>query len=217
MPTRSPWVRSKCEVRRTVVVFPLVPVTAITGTRPSSPFGNIVAMTASPTSRPLPKDGLRCMRKPGAAFTSTTPPLCSSMGCRTDSHTTSTPQISRPTIWAAAMARAATSGCTSSVTSVAVPPVERLALLRKMTRVPLAGTEFSSKPCSLRRFLAMSSRRILVSEVAWPSPRRGSALTCSTSSRTVFFPLPMTSGGSRLAAATNLLPTTNNRKSLPGR
>jgi hypothetical protein len=31
-------------------------------------------------------------------------------------------------------------GCTSSVTSVAVPPVDRLALLRRMTRRPLAGT-----------------------------------------------------------------------------
>ena len=217
MPTRSPWVRNKWEVRRTVVVLPLVPVTAMTGTRPSSPLGNMVAMTASPTSRPLPNDGLRCMRKPGAALTSTTPPLCSSIGSKTDSQTTSTPQISSPTICAAAMARAATSWCTSSVTSVAVPPVERLALLRKMTRVPLAGIEFSSKPCSLSRFLAISSKRILVSEVAWPSPRRGSALTSSTNSRTVFFPLPMTSGGSRLAAATNLLPTTNKRKSLPGK
>ena len=217
MPTRSPCVRSKWEVRRTVVVFPLVPVTAMTGTRPSSPFGNMVAMTASPTSRPLPKDGLKCIRKPGAALTSTTPPLCSSSGCKTDSQTTSTPQISKPTIWAAAMARAATSGCTSSVTSVAVPPVERLALLRKITRVPLEGMEFSSMPCSLSRFFAMSSRRIFVREVAWPSPRRGSALTCSTNSRTVFLPLPITKGGSRLAAATNLLPTTSNRKSLPGR
>ena len=157
MPTRSPCVRNKWEVRRTVVVFPLVPVTAMTGTRPSSPLGNIVAITASPTSRPFPNEGLRCIRKPGAALTSTTPPLCSSRGCNTDSQTTSTPQISSPTIWAAAMARAATSRCTSSVTSVAVPPVDRLALLRKMTRVPLTGTEFSSKPCSLSRFLAMSS------------------------------------------------------------
>ena len=42
---------------------------------------------------------------------------------------------------AAATARAATSGCTSSVTSVAVPPVDRLALLRRMTRWPTGGTE----------------------------------------------------------------------------
>ena len=171
----------------------------------------MVAITASPTSRPLPNEGLRCMRKPGAAFTSTTPPLCSSRGRNTDSHTTSTPQMSKPTIWAAAMARSATSGCTSSVTSVAVPPVERLALLRKITRAPLAGTELASKPCSLRRAMAMSSNRILVKDVAWPSPRRGSAFTMSTNSRTVFLPLPITSGGSRRAAATSLLPTTSKR------
>ena len=42
-----------------------------------------------------------------------------------------------------------------------------------------------------------------VSEVAWPSPRRGSALTASTSSRTVCTPSPITCGGSRRAAATS--------------
>jgi hypothetical protein len=63
----------------------------------------------------------------------------------------------------------------------------------------------------------MSSKRILVSEVAWPSPRRGSLLTSSTSSRTVCTPSPMTCGGSRRAAATSLSPTTSRRKSWPGR
>jgi hypothetical protein len=60
------------------------------------------------------------------------------------SHTTSTPQMSRPMLRAAAMARSATSGCTSSVTSVAVPPVDRLALLRRITRLPLGGTDSAS-------------------------------------------------------------------------
>jgi hypothetical protein len=133
------------------------------------------------------------------------------------SHTTSTPQMCRPTICAAAMARAATSGCTSSVTSVAVPPVLRLALLRRMTRRPLAGIDSGVSSCTSRRATAMSSKRILVSEVAWPSPRRGSWLTMSTSSRTVCRPSPTTCGGSRREAATSLLPTTSRRKSLPGK
>jgi hypothetical protein len=45
------------------------------------------------------------MRSPGAALTSTMPPLTSSSGRITVSATTSTPQMCRPTICAAAMAR----------------------------------------------------------------------------------------------------------------
>ncbi|MNL22773.1 hypothetical protein D3C87_1441330 [compost metagenome] len=78
---------------------------------------------------------------------------------------------------AADTARAAISGWTSSVTSVADPPVLRLALLRRKIRVPGAGTESASKPCFCNVASAMSSKRILVSEVACPSPRKGSALT----------------------------------------
>ena len=217
MPTRRPWLFSRWAVRRTVVVLPLVPVTAITGTRPLPPSGYMWSITALPTSRPLPNEGLTCMRRPGAALTSTMPPFCSSSGLMTVSHTTSTPQMSRPTVCAASMARAATSGCTLSVTSVAVPPVDRLALLRRMTRWPGIGTESGVRFCAARRASAMASMRILVSEVPWPSPRRGSLLTSATSSRTVCWPSPMTSGGSRRAAATSWLPTTSRRKSWPGR
>ena len=71
----------------------------------------------------------------------------------------------RPMVWAAVIARAAMSGCTLSVTSVAEPPVLRLALLRKMTRRPLSGTDSGARPCSASRAMAMSSKRILVSEV----------------------------------------------------
>ena len=163
-----------------MVVLPLVPVTAMTGIRPLSPLGNMWSMTALPTLRPLPKEGLMCMRKPGAALTSTTPPFCSSKGFKTDSQTTSTPQMSTPTICAAAMTREATSACTSSVTSVAVPPVDKLALFRRMTRRPFSGTELGSRSCNFKRPMAMSSNLILVSDVEWPSPRRGSSLTFST-------------------------------------
>jgi hypothetical protein len=185
--------------------------------RPSSPCANSVSITASPTARPRPNEGEMCMRRPGAAFTSTTPPCCSSSGRSTFSQTMSTPQMCRPTICAASTARAATSGCTVSVTSVAVPPVDRLALLRSTTRWPRAGTLSGVRPCASSRPMAMSSRRILVSEVAWPSPRRGSRLTVSTSWRTVALPSPITCGGSRRAAATRRSPTTSRRKSKPGR
>ena len=47
--------------------------------------------------------------------------------------TTSTPAMSRPTTCAASTARAATSGWTRSVTSIAVPPVLRLPLRRMST------------------------------------------------------------------------------------
>ncbi|KAL02702.1 ATP-grasp domain protein [Bordetella holmesii CDC-H635-BH] len=70
-----------------------------------------------------------------------TPPCCSSKGRWTVSATTSTPQISRPIMRAAVTARAANSGWTSSVTSVAEPPVLRLALLRNTTRAPAGGVD----------------------------------------------------------------------------
>ena len=54
----------------------------------------------------------------------------------------------RPTARAASTARAATSGWTRSVTSVAVPPVLRLPLRRISTRCPAAGTDSGVKPCS---------------------------------------------------------------------
>jgi hypothetical protein len=77
MPVRRPPLAvSRWAIRRTVVVLPLVPVTATTGMRPSSPSSNMEEMIASPTARPLPKDGDRCMRRPGAALTSTMPPFC---------------------------------------------------------------------------------------------------------------------------------------------
>ena len=76
---------------------------------------------------------------------------------------------------AAATARAATSGCTSSVTSVAVPPVLRLALLRSTTRRPFSGTSSGDRPCTPSRASAISSRRIRVSGggMAVAAPRIG--------------------------------------------
>ena len=211
MPTHRPLLASTCAIKRVVVVLPLTPVTATTGMRASSPCRNICCITASPILRPLPYEGVRCIRNPGAAFTSTTPPFCSSSGRMMFSTTTSTPQTCKPTMAAASIARAATSGWTSSVTSVALPPVERLALLRKTTRRPTSGMDSGDICCSARQATAISSKLILVSEVACPSLRRGSAFKMFTNSRTLCLPSPITCGGSRRAAATNLFPTTSKR------
>ena len=166
MPTRFPLVPSKCAVRRTVVVLPLVPETATTGIRALSPAANMLEIMASPTCRGLPNDGLKCMRKPGAALISTMPARCSSIGFKMVSATRSTPAISKPTICAAVTMRAASSGCTSSVTSVALPPVLKLALFRSRTRLPFSGIAWASSPCVASVARAISSKRILVNAVA---------------------------------------------------
>ena len=83
---------------------------------------------------------------PGAALTSTITPPCSPSGREMSWATTSTPAMSRPTILAASTAQAATAGCTRSVTSMAVPPVLRLALRRISTIAPAGGTESGVKP-----------------------------------------------------------------------
>ncbi len=139
------------------------------------------------------------------------PPPWASSGSDTVRATTSTPQMCSPIIRAASTARAATSGWTSSVTSVAAPPVDRFALLRSTTRRPASGIDPASSPCDASRASAIASRRMRVSGVAWPSPRRGSRLTISTSSRTVCVPSPITIGGSRRAAAISRPSTTSSR------
>ena len=146
MPTRFPLVPSRCAVKRTVVVLPFVPATATTGIRAFSPGANMLEIMASPTWRGLPKEGLKCMRKPGAALISTMPARCSSIGFKMVSATRSTPAISKPTICAAVTMRAASSGCTSSVTSVALPPVLKFALLRSKTRLPFSGIDCAFRP-----------------------------------------------------------------------
>ena len=149
-----------------MVVLPLVPVTATMGILAFSPLMNMLSTMASPTGRGLPNEGLKCMRKPGAALISTMPARCSSMGFKIVSATRSTPAISRPTICAAVTIRAAYSGCTSSVTSVALPPVLKFALLRSNTRLPFSGTDCAFKPWVARVAKAISSKRIFVRAVA---------------------------------------------------
>ena len=69
--------------------------------------------------------------------------------------------------------RAAISGWTSSVTSVAEPPVLRLALLRRKISVPGAARNRRHSPVSSAWPGRCRRKRILVSEVAWPSRAAG--------------------------------------------
>ncbi len=153
-------------MKRVVVVLPFTPVTAQTGMRPSSPSGKRVATMASPTGREMPTEGCKCIRSPGAALTSTTTPPCSSRGRLMSAATMSTPAMSRPITAAASTARAATWGCTRSVTSMAVPPVLRLPLRRIKTIAPAAGTESGASPCSASTASDTGSSLILLSTVA---------------------------------------------------
>ncbi|HEX4094705.1 MAG TPA: hypothetical protein VHZ33_38810, partial [Trebonia sp.] len=61
---------------------------------------------------------------------------------------TSMPHTSSPTMAAARRHMSATSACTRSVTSLLVPPVDRLAFRRSATAWPRAGTELASSPCA---------------------------------------------------------------------
>ena len=86
------------------------------------------------------------MRMPGPAFSSTIPDEGPS-GCEMSGVIRSTPQMSRPTTRAARSQTRHTSGCTRSVTSSAVPPVDRFALSRSQTVRPSSGTDSGSRPC----------------------------------------------------------------------
>ena len=97
-------------MQRAVVVFPFVPVTATMGMRALSPSWKAELMMASPTGRGVPSEGSMCMRRPGAAFTSTMAPRVTSSGWSMRLATMSMPATSSPIMVAASMARSATSG-----------------------------------------------------------------------------------------------------------
>src|SRR6187549_3294568 len=88
----------------------------------------------------------------------------------------STPPTSRPIARTARTAMSRLSGWMTSVTSVAVPPVERFAVLRRYTICPAGGTEPACSPAraSICSACASSSRRVRT--FSWPTPRRGDQL-----------------------------------------
>ena len=74
----------------------------------------------------------------------------------------------------------AVSGCTTPVTSAAVPPVDRFALPRRRTTRPASGTASASSDWRPSSSSAAPSRRMRLSTFMWPVPRRGSAFSAST-------------------------------------
>ncbi|MCY1538285.1 hypothetical protein D9M68_738170 [compost metagenome] len=79
-----------------MVVFPLVPVTAIIGIRADLPGGYSISITGAATLRGKPSLGAKCILKPGAALTSNTTPPFSVNGSVRFLAIMSIPQISNP-------------------------------------------------------------------------------------------------------------------------
>ena len=211
IPTRRPISLRMWAIIRTVVVFPFVPVTAMIGMRADDPAGNSESMTGRATYCGSPSVGWVCIRKPGAALTSTMAPPVSRTGVAMSGQMKSMPATSRPTICAAVSAISTLSGCASIVRSIEVPPVDMLPVSASLTRVPSGRTSSSAKPWSRTSASAASSTLIRVSTFSWPIPRRGSLLAMSTSSRTVCSPSPVTDAGTRSAMAATLPPMTRQR------
>ena len=168
-------------------------------------------MTGRATYWGSPSVGWVCIRKPGAALTSTMAPPVSRTGLAMSGQMKSMPATSSPTIWAAVSAISTLSGCASIVRSIEVPPVDMLPVSASLTRVPAGRTSSRPWPCSRTSASAASSTLIRVSTFSWPIPRRGSLLAMSTSSRTVCSPSPVTDAGTRSAMAATLPPMTRQR------
>ncbi len=96
MPTVWPCCERMCEIRRVVVVFPLVPVTAQMGTECGLPSGNNISTTGFAIFLGVPSDGCRCILKPGPAFTSRIPARCGSNASSKVSAIKSIPITFRP-------------------------------------------------------------------------------------------------------------------------
>ena len=96
MPTLRPMPRKMCAIIRVVVVLPLEPVTAMIGIRLGVPGGNSRSTTGFATYCGSPSVGCVCMRKPGAAFTSTMAPPVSRTGWVMSGARKSMPATSRP-------------------------------------------------------------------------------------------------------------------------
>ena len=130
---------------RTVVVFPLVPVTAITGIVDSLPGGYSMSMIGAADVARLALGRDACASGcPAPAFTSMITAPFSRNGTEMSSVSTSMPAMSRPTIPAAISQAVTLSGCISSVRSIDVPPVERLAVPRRQTTCSSAAAPTSS-------------------------------------------------------------------------
>ena len=185
MPTRRPVPRRMWAMKRVVVVLPLTPVTATMGMRPSSPVGkeqfdDRLADRAGNADRRLqvhPQARGRVDLDDHAALLVQGPADVARPPRRRR-------RCPGPPLAAASTARAATcgmhplghvdgraAGAEIAHCGGSAPPL------------PAGGTESGVYPCSASTASATASSLILLSTVAWSSPRRGSALTSSTNSR----------------------------------
>jgi hypothetical protein len=155
------------------------------------------------------------MRNPGAAFTSIIPPPFSANGSETLGAITSTPATSRPIMRAIRSNRKMFWGWTSSVRSIAVPPVEMFAVVFRKRRSSFGKIDSRVYPFAAMQRIVCPSISIEVSTFSWPYPRRGSALTSSINCWIVRVPSPIICAGILSATAINLLFTTSARKSAP--
>ena len=128
------------------------------------PGSNIMETMACPRCGPCRRRETGAYRRPGRVHLDNTAAL-SSRGLRTESQTTSMPQMSRPTVCAAATAQAASSGWTSSVTSVAVPPVGQVGVVAQDEYGSLAGPNRRSVPAERGAPGRCQTKRI------WPSAK----------------------------------------------
>ena len=121
---------------------------------------------------------------PGAALTSQIAPPVSRTGSAMSGEMKSMPATSSPTTRAASSAISTLSGCASKVRSMEMPPVDMLPVSVELDhRARGRARRPCSKPCSRTSSTAASSTLMRVSTFSWPTPRRGSALVSSTSSR----------------------------------
>ena len=100
------------------------------------------------TSRGEPSLGRRCIRRSGEALIAITAPDASpaTSGWRMSGSRRSIPHTSSPVMAATRAHTRATAGWTEPVTSLLVPPAERLALWRNVTICPTAGTDVGARP-----------------------------------------------------------------------
>ncbi len=201
MPTLRPRPLKMWAIIREVVVFPLVPVTAMIGTRLGAPGGNSESTTGLAMNCGSPMVGCVCIRKPGAALTSQIAPPVSRTGSVMSGQMKSMPATSRPMRRAASSAISTLSGWASRVRSIEMPPVDMLPVSASFTICSAGGTSSMPKPCSCTSAIAASSTLIRVSTFSCPTPRRGSSFVISTSSATVWVPSPTTCAGTRSAMA----------------
>jgi len=141
IPTRRPISFRMWAIIRTVVVLPLVPVTATIGMRADDPAGNSESITGRATYCGSPSVGWVCIRKPGAALTSTMAPPVSRTGVAMSGQMKSMPATSSPTMRAASSAISTLSGCASKVRSMEMPPVDMLPVSASLTISPAGGTD----------------------------------------------------------------------------